>query len=257
MLKLKVLGCASGRPHPSLAGSAYLLLQDDRRILFDAGEGLSAALLRNQIDPISIETIFVSHTHSDHIGGLPLYLQMVHSMGRKEPLDIFVPSEAVEPFKQWLNAVYLFLEYLSMPIEIHPIDEDFEFEMTNLKITPHLTTHLNSKRDFVGEHRLSNRMQCYSFVIEAFDRKVVYSSDLGSLNDIQPTLADSDLLIVEGLHIAIADLPDMAISARIRRILLTHLAEDADRGAISNQFAEAGFGSPLFAEEGLEIDLLR
>lgn len=255
MLKLKVIGCSSGTPHPLLAGSSYLLMQNDRRILFDAGEGLSSALSRLQIDPLSIDTIFISHLHSDHVNGLFLYLQYVHGLRRKEPLDLFVPSEAEEAISTWLNATYLFPERLSLPIEVYPIDSDFEFEMLDLKITPHLTTHLISKKEFLADKDLPNKMQCFSFLIEASERKILYSSDLGRLEDIAPVMKDIDLLIVEALHIDIEKLPELATANGVKSIMLTHLPEFFDRTEVETQFASMGFEGLLFADEGKEIDL--
>jgi len=253
MLKIKVIGCASGRPDPNIAGSAYLLMQNDRRILFDAGEGVSSALLRTGIDPLSLDTIFISHTHSDHISGLFLYLQMVHGMRRTDPLDICMPSEAIDPFITWLNAAYLFPERLSMPVEFHPVDSDFEFEMTDLRVSPHPTSHIGSKRDFVREHNLPNKFQCFAYIIEAAGRKIIYSADLGHLNDIAGILVGSDLAVVEGFHVDLEQLSQLAIDKGVKRIMLTHLPEDFDIAAATSQFAAQGFRELIFAEEGLEI----
>ncbi len=256
MLKLKVIGCSSGRPHPTLAGSSYLLMQGDRRILFDIGEGFSSALLRNKIDPLSIETIFISHTHSDHIAGLFLYLQMVHGMRRREPLDIFVPAEVVEPLERWLDATYLFRDHLSLPVEIHAVDAEFEFEMTDLRIRPHLTDHLQTKAEYIREHQLPNQMQCFAYQIEASKQKIVYSADFGSLSDLEPIIAGADLLILEAFHVEIAPLIESALERKIRRILLTHLPESLDRSQVRGDFERSGYTNLLFADEGLEIDLL-
>ena len=68
-------------------GFSCLVQTDDHNILFDTGaEG--SILLRNMqklnIDPMCINSIFISHVHWDHIGGLQDILQI-------NPVKILIP----------------------------------------------------------------------------------------------------------------------------------------------------------------------
>lgn len=60
-------------------------------ILFDIGEGVSIAM-QNKI--YAIETVLISHGHTDHIAGLPGFLSSrASSMGdRNKPLNIYYPK---------------------------------------------------------------------------------------------------------------------------------------------------------------------
>jgi len=58
-------------------GFSALIETEDHTILFDAGadgETLMGNLDKLHIDPLKIDTIFISHHHFDHVGGLATFL---------------------------------------------------------------------------------------------------------------------------------------------------------------------------------------
>lgn len=69
-------------------GFACMVETQDKRILFDTGangEILLANMKKLDIDPLSIDEIFISHTHFDHIGGLSEFLN------KNNNVTIYVP----------------------------------------------------------------------------------------------------------------------------------------------------------------------
>ena len=68
-MKVTVLG--TGAAFSLLNGNvSYLLEEDGRRLLLDAGRPIPEMLKENNIDIKTIDDIYISHLHSDHIGGL-------------------------------------------------------------------------------------------------------------------------------------------------------------------------------------------
>lgn len=69
-------------------GFSALIQTDRRRILFDAGAD-GTILLQNMkamdVDPGSIDTVFISHHHFDHTGGLAAFLH------ENADVEVFVP----------------------------------------------------------------------------------------------------------------------------------------------------------------------
>ncbi len=70
-------------------GFSALIEFNNRKILFDTG-GNGAILLKNMrklnINPKSIDTIFISHNHFDHVGGLSEFLN------KNNDVKLYAPS---------------------------------------------------------------------------------------------------------------------------------------------------------------------
>lgn len=80
---------------PQLAtevGLSYLVDTDDHRILYDVGQNARgespSPLQRNMatlgVDLASIDTVFISHNHLDHVGGMHWQRQQTFSLGKEQ-----------------------------------------------------------------------------------------------------------------------------------------------------------------------------
>lgn len=255
MTSWTVIGCSPGFPHPRHACSAYLLDHRGHQILFDCGEGTTQALRRCRIDPNSVETVFVSHLHPDHVIGLPLLIQACYILKRRERLDIIAPAESISGLKRLLNLTYLFPHKLGFELEFHPLSRRFEFEMNGLRITPVANQHLRGHAKFLRRARLPNKMECYSFAIQSDSHKINYSADLDSLADLEAVISATDLLVVEGMHIDLSMLGAMSRANGVSQILLTHLPEDFDFRGAKQLIASQSRTKVFEAREGLTIRL--
>jgi ribonuclease Z len=252
-IKFTCVGCAAGMPHPRLAHSSYLVEADKQRMLLDIGEGASSALRRLDIDPQTIGTLFISHMHSDHSMGLPLFLQMNHLLKRQERLDIFLPAEAVSTVKRVINLTYLFPDKLTFDLELHKISASLVVEMKGMHLRPQPNRHLSGQVRHLKKKRLPNRMECYSFIVQSKTSKIVYSSDIWELKDLDPVADAADLLVVDGMHVDLAGLPDLTTRHSVKKVLLTHLPEDFDFTEWRQRFASAGLRQVQRAKEGLTL----
>ncbi len=79
---------------PDWGFSALVEVEDAPRILFDTGDK-GNVLLSNMkaldIDPNSIDEVFISHPHHDHIGGLPDFL------AENNKVKLYVPASFSAP----------------------------------------------------------------------------------------------------------------------------------------------------------------
>jgi len=68
-MKIRALG-SGNMASVKYLNSMFLLEFENTNLLFDAGFDLKHALDKSNLKPSNIENVFISHPHSDHIGGL-------------------------------------------------------------------------------------------------------------------------------------------------------------------------------------------
>ena len=105
-------------PLPYRHLTSVLLRRDGDLFLFDGGEGTQVSLRRLNLKWKKINAIFVSHTHADHVTGLPGILMLNAQVERKEPLYIFGPPKIKEYIETSRKVLDMYINY---PIEVKEI----------------------------------------------------------------------------------------------------------------------------------------
>jgi ribonuclease Z len=91
MIDVALLGTGAMLPLPDRWLSALLLRANGELILFDCGEGTQIAWREVGWGFRRIGAICISHTHADHIAGLPGLLHAIANARREEPVNLFGP----------------------------------------------------------------------------------------------------------------------------------------------------------------------
>ncbi len=242
-------------PQPDRCHSGYVLEIGGRLFQFDCGGGVSRAFRKAGFDPLNVERIVISHTHPDHISDLPLFIQMQYLAGRQDPITIHLPEEAIGPVRAQFQAMYLLEHKMPFELSFAAISEGRPIESGEVMIETIANSHLEKYAPFVKEYDLPNRQQCYSFLISAGGKKILYSADLGSEKDILGYLDDLDLLVIESTHIDLQVLLEKAGEKGVGKVVLTHFTEEYDIVAALAQAAKSGLTNVSAAEEGMRIDL--
>ena len=113
-----ILGCGGMMPLPYRHLTSVLLRRDGDLFLFDGGEGTQVSLRRLNLKWKKINAIFVSHTHADHVTGLPGILMLNAQVERTEPLFIFGPPKIKEYIETSRKVLDMYMNY---PIEVKEI----------------------------------------------------------------------------------------------------------------------------------------
>ena len=114
-----VLGCGGMQPLPYRHLTSVLLRREGDLFLFDGGEGTQVSLKRLNLKWKKISAIFVSHTHADHVTGLPGILMLSSQVDRKEPLYIFGPPKIKEYIETSRRVLDMYINY---PIIVKEIE---------------------------------------------------------------------------------------------------------------------------------------
>ncbi|MDH4157521.1 MAG: MBL fold metallo-hydrolase [candidate division Zixibacteria bacterium] len=247
-----VLGSSSGAPQAERATAGYLLKTGDSLSLVDCGGGVASSFLKRGYQPTDVDRIFISHTHPDHVGELPLFIQMIYLAGRKKSLDIYLPAEFVKPFDRFMPAMYLIREKLPFEINLTGYESGFAYD-ADFRLTATGNNHLRGYADLLARLDLPNRMQCHCFNIVAGGKSIFYSSDILSFADVRDHLDGHDYVFLETTHIDLEEFLDFAHEIRVGRYIMTHLGTPEEIATISALAEKYGIDNLAMAADGMEI----
>ncbi len=148
-----ILGCGGMMPLPYRHLTSVLLRREGNLFLFDCGEGTQVSLRRLNLKWKKIDAIFISHTHADHVTGLPGILMLTAQVDRTEPLYIYGPpkiKEYVETSRKVLDM------YINYPIVVQ-------------EITAPCIVH-SGKDFYIRAFPLEHTKTCVGYTLEELDR---------------------------------------------------------------------------------------
>jgi ribonuclease Z len=110
-LEAFVLGCGGMMPLPNRHLTSVLLRREGELFLFDGGEGTQVSLRRLNLRWKKISVIFVSHTHADHVTGIPGLLMLSAQVDRDDPLYIIGPPKIAEYIEANRRVLDMYINY--------------------------------------------------------------------------------------------------------------------------------------------------
>ena len=96
--------------------------------------------------------------------------------------------------------------------------------------------------------------ECFSFLIELEGRRIIYSGDLGGLDDLRPIIAGTDLLLLETSHLRPAAVASFLRETQPQQTVLVHVHPGMEDRAVAlvREVAELNVS---VAYDGLRIAL--
>ena len=110
-LEVFILGTGGMMPLPNRYLTSMLLRREGDLFLFDCGEGTQVALRKLSLRWKKISVILISHTHADHVTGLPGILMLSSQVDRSEPLYIIGPPKIKEFVDLTRSVLDMYINY--------------------------------------------------------------------------------------------------------------------------------------------------
>ena len=229
MLDVFLLGTAGTVPLPNRWLTSCLLRYQGRSILIDCGEGTQIALNSQKLSFKQIDTILLTHYHTDHTAGLPGLLLSMAKAERVDPIMIIGPKG----LEEILKGVQLIARYIPFPIHYLELsDKEQPIINDNLTITAFEVSHrtttygyrfdIKRNRKFLREkaEELNIPVEYWSTLQKGeaitLDNKeilpdevlgeerdgirFVYVTDTRPTDSIVENAHEADLLIAEGMY---------------------------------------------------------
>jgi len=221
LFRVTLLGTGNPRPSIDRFGPAILVEAGDTRLLFDCGRGVAQRLFQIDGAPLlrSIDAVFLTHLHSDHVVGLPDLWLTGWLFGRHDPLPVFGPKGTAE-MATHLSAAFAF------DLKVRQQDEGLPPNGSRLKARDGapgvLFQHAGlSVVAFEVDH--GPVRPAFGYRIEFAGRKVVLSGDTRATDVVAARAKGADLLV----HEVIAPEAERRLAAvtdpkTIERILARH-----------------------------------
>jgi len=115
-----ILGTGGMMPLPNRYLTSMLLRREGELFLFDCGEATQISLRQLNLKWKKISVILISHTHADHITGLPGILMLTAQVERDEPLIIIGPPKVKEYVESSRKVLDMYINY---PLEVREIED--------------------------------------------------------------------------------------------------------------------------------------
>jgi ribonuclease BN (tRNA processing enzyme) len=195
-------------PNPNRSQPSHLLMHGDRPILVDAGDGAVGQLARVGVSLVDIDTIFITHHHFDHIGGLFAIIGLRMMMNKLDTIRIHGPRGTGRLMRDLLQAAEAFRQVGSgtpgsAPIlvddylDVREVGAGDEIVLGDLRVSVCQNTHYSFPKGSDEEERFKS----LSYRFDLPDRSIVFTGDTGPCEDVERLARGADLLVGELMDI--------------------------------------------------------
>lgn len=255
-MKLVVLGSGTSVPHPRRASSAHWLEAAGGTLLLDAGAPFAHRAAQERLDWAGLDSVWLSHFHLDHVGGLAPYLfgtkHAPETQSRRKPMRVYGPRGTRRLLAAFDGAADYRLLEQPFPLEVREVSPGETFEpLPNLRAEAFSTPH-------TGES-LALRLD-----EEASGASLAYTSDTGYTESLAEFARGVSLFMMEcsffrekpvRLHLELEEAMRLARLAAPRRVVLSHLYPEWDGVDLVAEARRLWDGETLEARDGLRLEV--
>jgi ribonuclease Z len=211
--------------------------------LIDVGGSPVQKLRRVGVDPLELAAVVITHTHPDHVYGLPALVQGLEILGRREPLPVYCRVEHVAQIQRLLALFEL------------PDPGKFEAPVRGVEPREGIRVLETPELAVSASPNVHGRMPNLAVRVEAAGRVLVYSSDTRPCAAVAALARGATALVHEATfaepdptqwHSTARDAGEVARQAGVTRLYLAHVGyTQHGRLAAHVAGARAAFGGPV------------
>ena len=223
-MKLTFLGSGDAFGSGGRFNTCFLVAGERSSFLVDCGASSLIALRRSGADPNAIGTIFLTHLHGDHFGGLPFLLLDAQFVSRRTtPLTIVGPPGLPERLHALQEAMFP-----------RSSENRSRFELTLLELATGATLRVGdvAVTAFPMDH--FSGTPSHALRLEAEGRVLTYSGDTAWTDVLIEAGKEADVFVCEASfigrrvtgHMDVADLIAHLDAVGAKRTILTHMGDE-------------------------------
>ena len=115
--------------------------------------------------------------------------------------------------------------------------------------------HLGRYAERVQTAGAANQMLAHMFVAEVGERKLFYSADLSSFEEARPYLDGCSIVLIEGSHVDITRLFEIARTLPVTQYVIIHLGPEEEIARLVDLVEKSGLANVTLAEPGRVLGL--
>jgi len=250
-ISVHILG--SGNAFNSDGRGSHAVLIDRRdgaTILVDAGPTVGLSIEQFRVDSESIDTVFFTHLHGDHVAGWPfLFLRLVYLDRRTRPLDVYGPVGVRQTLEGLVGLCYgeiagsgqavFEIRYHELPVEAATAVECGVGVIVDIEPMDHHETSIGYRFEMAGS-------------------RIAVSGDTRWCEGVEELASKADLLILEcttvepgeAKHISLADVREHRSRLKDCATMLVHTSD-----AVAQAFEADPIDRVMVADDGLRLEM--
>ncbi|SCA57058.1 conserved hypothetical protein [Candidatus Terasakiella magnetica] len=225
LVDVQFLGCGDAFGTGGRFNTCFHVVSAKNSFLIDCGATSLVAMRKFEIEPNSIDMIFLSHLHGDHFAGVIFFLMDARYVSaRTRPLVIAGPKGTKQRLMEAMEALYPGCWEKGVEFEVIFVELTLNHlqGLNGVKVYPYQAKHLADGNDFILRFEVDEKI-------------ITFSGDTGWTPELATAAHGSDLLICESyhfdekceFHLDYETIHENRGFLHTRKLILTHLGPEA------------------------------